>query len=123
MAKKNAMKKLLEVLQYRENDIRFNTDIDVEKNPGMISGITLNSAMAMATKLWGGKEQSVLAVIRALILADLACSVNRKQMIRMMDEESRKLAKAMNEAVEAFRANGGTVMTFGPGTAPSKTKS
>ena len=62
------MKKILEVLQYGENDIRFNTDIDVEKT-------------------WG------------------------------------KIARAMSDALEAFRKDGGKVLSFSPGIQPPKTKS
>ena len=39
------MKKILEVLQYGEFDIRFNTDIDVMKNPALAQHITIKSAL------------------------------------------------------------------------------
>ena len=117
------MKKLLEVLQYGENEIRFNTEFDVHKNVETLPAIVLGAAMSMTTKLWGGNEMSVLAIIRALCIADLAVSVNRKDMIRQLDEESEAMAKMFFETMEAFRRGGGTLMTFGPGVFPSKTKS
>ena len=117
------MKKILEVLQYGENDIRFNTDIDVEKSPEKLVTLTLAVAMTMATKLWGGNERSVIAVIRALAIADMSCCVHRRQMIRMLDEESGKMARAMSDALEAFRKDGGKVLSFSPGIQPPKAKS
>ena len=82
------MKKILEVLQYGDIDIRFNTDFDPVKNPNVIPDVISRTAFAMVTRLWGGNEMAVLAMIRALAIADLAVSVNRKQMIR--DYERRK---------------------------------
>ena len=117
------MKKILEVLQYGETDIRFNTDIDVEKNPEELQPLVIALIMTMATKLWGGNELSVLAVIRGLILADLSLSVNRKEMIKLMDEESGKLAKALADTFSEMRKKGMTVHTFGPGVKPPKIKS
>lgn len=54
----------------------------------------------MVTRLWGGNETAVLAMIRALAIADLAVSVNRKQMER----------------------NGEKVIRFAPGVTPSSFK-
>ena len=67
------MKKILEVLRYGENDIRFRTDIDPLKDPNVIHETVIELAMAMMTTLWGGNEQAVLAMIRALSIADLGC--------------------------------------------------
>lgn len=117
------MKKILEVLQYGETDIRFNTDIDTTKNPGIILDIIAKSAFTMMTKLWGGNEQSVLAMIRALAIADLSVSVNRKEMIRQMDETSQMMNKSMKEARKAFEKNGGKMIVFGPGVKPGPMKS
>ena len=89
------MKKILEVLQYGEMDIRFNTDIDVNKNPEVVLDIVSKVAFSMATKLWGGNELSVLAMIRALSIADLALSVNRKEMIKELDRSSETMARTM----------------------------
>lgn len=121
--KKNVMKKILEVLQYGEMDIRFNTDIDVDKNPEVVLDIVSKVAFSMATKLWGGNELSVLAMIRALSIADLALSVNRKEMIKELDRSSETMARTMKMAAEEFRRNGGKLMTFGPGIMPGKTRS
>lgn len=121
--KKKVMKKILEVLQYGEMDIRFNTDIDVNKNPEVVLDIVSNVAFSMATKLWGGNEISVLAMIRALSIADLALSVNRKEMIKELDRSSETMARTMKMAAEEFRRNGGKLMTFGPGIMPGKTRS
>lgn len=123
LAEKNVMKKILEVLQYGEMDIRFNTDIDVNKNPEAVLDIVSNVAFSMATKLWGGNELSVLAMIRALSIADLALSVNRKEMIKELDRSSETMARTMKMAAEEFRRNGGKLMTFGPGIMPGKTRS
>lgn len=123
LAEKNVMKKILEVLQYGEMDIRFNTDIDVNKNPEVVLDIVSKVAFSMATKLWGGNELSVLAMIRALSIADLALSVNRKEMIKELDRSSETMARTMKMAAEEFRRNGGKLMTFGPGIMPGKTRS
>ena len=123
LAEKNVMKKILEVLQYGEMDIRFNTDIDVNKNPEAVLDIVSKVAFSMATKLWGGNEISVLAMIRALSIADLALSVNRKEMIKELDRSSETMARTIKMAAEEFRRNGGKLMTFGPGIMPGKTRS
>ena len=117
------MKKILEVLQYGEGDIRFNTDLTVNQLSREIPSITADASIAMATNLWGGNEQAVLAMIRVLSIADLALSVNRKEMIRWLDRESGNLYKAFQDANAAFQKEGGKVMTFGPGVMPPKTRS
>ena len=96
------MKKILEVLRYGENDIRFHTDIDPKKDPEIINQTVVEVAMAMMTTLWGGNEQAVLAMIRALSIADLGVSVNRRQMISFLDDASESLAASLNEARKAF---------------------
>ncbi len=73
------MKKILEVLQDGDIDIRFNTDLDPVKHPNVIPNVITRTAFAMVTKLWGGNEAAVLAMIRALAIADLAVSVNRQK--------------------------------------------
>ena len=117
-AKKRTMKKILEVLQYGDHDIRFNTDIDVKKNPRIVEKIIPTLALTMATRLWGGNEVSVLAMIRALIIADLGISVNREDMVEMMANAAEQLAQAMNEAREAMNRDGIKVQVFGPGITP-----
>ena len=117
------MKKILEVLQYGETDFRFNTDIDPVKNPKVIPDILTGITFSMATRLWGGNETAVLAMIRTLAMADLALSVNRKEMLRYLDENSAAIARSFEESRKEFERRGGKMMTFGPGVAPPKSKS
>ena len=118
------MKKILEVLQYGDSDIRFNTDIHVEKSPGIIiPDITTKVSFTMATKLWGGNELSVLAMIRALAIADLSLCVNRVQMLREMGELSANLARSFKETTEMMKKEGYQIQTFSPLVQPSKIKS
>ena len=58
----------------------------------------------MATRLWGGNETSVIAIIRALAIADLTLCVNRKEMIEMLDDLSRMGASALNEIQKELSA-------------------
>ena len=117
------MKKILEVLQYGDLDIRFNTDINVLKDPDIIPEIISRTSFAMTTKLWGGNERDVLAMIRALSIADLGVSVNRKEMVRYLDQSSEMLARSFMEARKEFQKNGGLINVFPPGITPSGTKS
>lgn len=117
------MKKILEVLQYGDNDIRFKTDLEVEKNPQMVLELTSKFAWAMLTSLWGGNERSVLAVLRSLGIADLAVSVNRKEMVRFLDESSEMMARGIQEAQQRMEQEGIKITTFGPGVQPSKMRS
>ena len=117
------MKKILEVLRYGENDIRFNTDIDRLKDPEIIHQTVTELAMAMMTSLWGGNEQAVLAMIRALAISDLGVSVNRRQMVAFLNEASEVLADSLRAARKAFEESGGKVMVFGPGVAPPESRS
>lgn len=117
------MKKILEVLQYGDLDIRFNTDINVQKNPNIIPETISTAAFNMVTKLWGGNELSVLAMIRALAIADLAVSVNRKEMVRYLDEASGDMARALSEARKEFEKEGGKIFAFPPEITPSAVKS
>lgn len=117
------MKKILEVLRYGENDIRFRTDMDPLKDPNVVPQTVSEVAFAMMTTLWGGNEQAVLAMIRALAIADLGVSVNRKEMLAFLDDASGTLAKTFRSARKAFEKSGGKMQVFGPGIAPGKTKS
>ena len=117
------MKKILEVLQYGETDIRFNTDLKPTAHPDSLPMLVGNAAFAMTTKLWGGNELDVLAVIRALAIADLAVSVNRKDMIKMMDQDSEMFARILAETRRDYEKNGGKVIAFPPLIVPSKTRS
>ena len=117
------MKKILEVLRYGENDIRFNTDIDPLKDPEIIHQTVIELAMAMMTTLWGGNEQAVLAMIRALAISDLGVSVNRRQMLGFLNDASGALEESLRSARKAFEESGGKVMVFGPAVPPSKSGS
>lgn len=117
------MKKLLEVTQYDDIDMRFNTDLNVQKDPYACMQIALQAAITMATKLWGGNEMSVMAVIRALAIADLAISVNRQQMIKMLADSADEVAKMLEEMKETAEQCGLKVQTFAPGTKKPFTKS
>ena len=116
------MKKILEVLQYGDTDIRFNTDFDPVKNPNVVPDVITRTSFAMVTKLWGGNETAVLAMIRALAIADLAVSVNRKTILRHYDEDSAALAKSFWEAKREFEKNGGKMTVIMPGGKPSSVK-
>ena len=117
------MKKILEVLRYGENDIRFHTDLDPKKDPEIINQTVVEVAMAMMTTLWGGNETAVLAMIRALSIADLGVSVNRRQMVSFLNEASESLAASLHEARKTFEKSGGKVSVFAPGMAPPKSRS
>lgn len=112
------MKKILEVLQYGD-ELRFNTDVDAAKCPNVVPETISRAAFTMVTKLWGGNELSVLAMIRALAVADLAVSVNRKQMIKHLDEASADFAKCMAQAKKEMERNGAQIVTFPPGIKPT----
>ncbi|MBO4428219.1 MAG: hypothetical protein J5771_07045 [Bacteroidales bacterium] len=117
------MKKIIEVLQYGANDIRFKTDFDVEKDPQSVLDVALLATMSMMTSLWGGNETSVVAIIRALAIADLAASVNPDKMLEEMGKAAAGIAKSIQEAKEQFEKSGGRITTFAPGIQPGKTKS
>ena len=117
------MEKILEVLRYGEFDIRFNTDIDPLKSPVVIPDLISRVSFNMATKLWGGNEQAVLAMIRSLAIADLGLAVNRKEMLRWLGSQSELVARALDHAKKDFEKDGGKVMVFGPGIMPGKMKS
>lgn len=115
------MKKILEVLQNENGEIRFYTDINVDKNPEEIMNIAPMAAISMATKLWGGNEVSVLAVIRALMVADLSLSVNRKEMVRGMTQSAEALERCMLEAKKEFEKSGGRITMVPPAIKSAKT--
>ena len=116
------MKKILEVVQYGDHDIRFNTDIKVRSDSEATALLT-SIALAMVTKLWGGNEREVLAMIRALAIADLSVCVNRKDMVKMLDIDSKHLAMAMQDAQKEMERRGVKVITFAPGVQPPKFRS
>lgn len=114
------MKTVLQVLQYGDSDFRFKTDFDPQHNPQCIIDIITGASFSMMTTLWGGNENAVIAVLRALTIADLSVCANRKEMIRMLDEESAQLVKARKEAQKEFEKKGGKITIFGPGIVPPK---
>lgn len=115
------MKKILEVTQFGDFDIRFNTDMDFVKHPEALPDITSAAAFAMTTKLWGGNENSVIAAIRALAIADIACCAHPEEILGGIGEAAKSLSQAMREARKHFERNGGTVAVFYPGV-PSSPK-
>ena len=117
------MKKILEILQYGETDIRFKTDLKPTTHPDDIPSLIGEVSLAMMTTLWGGNELDVLAVIRTLAIADLALCVNRKEMIRSLDKESEVCARLLEEARREFNKNGGKFVVVPPYVNPPKTRS
>lgn len=109
------MKKILEVLQCSNGELRFNTDVDVIKNPESVIDITDMVIFTMARKLWGGNEHSVIAMIRALFIADMALSPNRNSICKNLTEES----KVMYEIFQKSISQCGKVQTFPPGFTPN----
>jgi hypothetical protein len=116
------MKKILEVLQYGDRDIRFNTDIKLGSDLEATTLLT-SIALAMVTTLWGGNEKEVLAMIRALAIADLSVCVNRKEMLKVLELDSKHLARAFMDAQKEMERRGIKVMTFAPGVQPPKMRS
>lgn len=100
------MKKILEVLQDGDGQLRFNTDVDVRKEPTLAMEITNSAMFAMATTLWGGNEISVLAMIRALAIADLSVSVNQNEMIDSYKESARELGKVFRNIMREAERSG-----------------
>ncbi|MBO7575448.1 MAG: hypothetical protein J6S99_06550 [Bacteroidales bacterium] len=117
------MKKILEILQYGETDIRFKTDLKPAEKPDTIPGLIAAFCFAMMTSLWGGNEQDVMAIIRALAIADLSVSVNREEMIKMIDLESAEFSRLVQEAHREFEKNGGKIVQFAPFIQPGKMRS
>lgn len=112
------MKKILEVLQDGSGLLRFNTDIDVTKNPHMALDITQSAIISMATTLWGGNEISVLAMIRALAIADLSVSVNQNEMIEYLRQSSKSLGEAFRLTMENAERQGRATI-FPPNVKPN----
>ena len=117
------MKKILEVLQFGDGDIRFSTDFHAENNPDSITDIMTGAAAAMTTTLWGGNEASVMAVIRALCVADLACSINRKEMIDFLDQMSEDLQESMAQARYIMERAGYSIHVYPPTVKPTSSMS
>lgn len=100
------MKKILEVLQCSNGELRFNTDLKVQKNPMELMDITISAMLSMATKLFGENEQAVVAIIRALFVADMAISVDRKVVLKGLGEESEKMGQQFMEMMKVLQSQG-----------------
>jgi hypothetical protein len=108
------MKKILEVTLIGRGEVKFSTDFNAETEASQLPGIIYDALWSMVTDLWGGNEASVLAMIRALSVADLAASTNRSQMIKFLDEESRVLSNILHKTMSDMDKRG-IGQTFAPG--------
>ena len=108
------MKKILEVLECSNGELKFNTDVDVIKDPESVIDITGKAIYCMATKLWGGNEHSVIAVIRALFMADMALSPARNIICKGLSKES----EIMYEIFQKSLSQCGQAHIFPPGINP-----
>lgn len=115
------MKKILEVLQYGEGELRFNTDLDLQKDPMAIMDITVSAMLSMATKLWGGNEQTVIAIIRSLFVADMAISTDRKTVLKGLGYEAEKMGDEFIKMMKTLQDHG-KAMSFLPGVQPPMSK-
>ena len=102
------MKRILEVLQDGDGQLKFRTDINVWKDPMASMDIIQNAMLSMS-----GNEQSVLAMIRSLAIADLALCTNRDEMIEHLKDASRSLADAFNSVLQEEQLRG-SVTIFPP---------
>lgn len=100
------MKKLLEVLEYSDTDIRFNTELDFTKKPQRFMNLIPKIMMSMSSSLFGKNEINVFAIIRALAVADLALSRNREELLRELDVESEGLGQAFKDIIEIMSRQG-----------------
>lgn len=110
------MRKILEVLQSSTGELTFDTDIDVEMDPTAVMDIMGSAIFCMATKLWGGNEGSVTAMIRALFVADMAISSDRDIVMKGLMQEAAQMGKLFNEMMEDLEEKG-VAQRFGPGVA------
>lgn len=98
--KYRSMRKILEVLQGSTGELTFDTDIDVEKDPSAVMDIMSSAMFCMATKLWGGNEHSVIAVIRSLF--------------KGLVQEAAHMGKLFDDMMGAMEKKG-KVQSFAPG--------
>lgn len=111
------MKTILEVLDCGNGEVRFNTDFKIARNPSCIPELLSKIAFNMTTRLWGGNEADVLAIIRLLAVSDLSVSVNRKEMIKMLDQESASFGSIFRKAAREMESDG-KMHTIYPGVTP-----
>ena len=110
------MRKILEVLQSSTGELTFDTDIDVEMDPTAVMDVMSSAIFCMATKLWGGNEGSVTAMIRALFVADMAISSDRDIVMKGLMKEAAQMGKLFNDMMKALEEKG-AAQRFGPGVA------
>ena len=113
------MKKIIEVIEKDNEEIYFNTDLkmtDLVELPLLAGRLAFN----MMTRLWGGNEKILLAVIRNLAIADLAVSYNRKDMIAMLDHASYETSKLVDETISEMKKDGCQITVYAPGVKPPK---
>lgn len=109
------------MLQCGDGELKFNTDLDVQKDPMAIMDLTVNAMFNMATRLWGGNEKTVIAVIRALFVADMAISVDRKIVLKGLGKESEKMGEQFMKTMKTLQDQG-KAMSFPPGVRPPSSK-
>ncbi len=77
----------------------------------------------MITKLWGGNELSVLAMIRLLAITSLAVCGNREELLENLAHDSEELARVIKEANKKARAEGIDIIVYPPYMMPPDGKS
>lgn len=112
------MKKILEVLEYSDTEIRFNTDLDFTKQPQSVLDLVPKMMMAMSATLFGKTEINVFAVIRALAVSDLALSNNREELLVNLDLTSEAHGVAFRETIDIM-VNAGKAVKIAPGASAS----
>ena len=97
------MKKILEVLQYGDGGIRFDTDIDVRRDKDIGTALMCKLLMVMQSDYWHPISDYVYDMIYALTVADLACSVNREEMLEIIRKDSENVLKIKEESNRMLR--------------------
>lgn len=113
------MRKLIEVFEKDNCEICFKTDLkmtDISELPILAGRV----AFSMMTRLWGGNEEIILAVIRNLAIADLAVCYNRKEIISFLDKASSETSMLLKETLEDMRKHGCQFTEYAPGVGPQK---
>ncbi len=117
------MKKILEVIQCDDGELKFNTDVDVRMNPGSVIDLSVKAMYSMATSLWGDNEQAVIAVIRALFVADMAISVDRDIILKGLGERSEEMGEIFIGMMNKLQAQGKATAFYPGRPVPSKERS
>ena len=95
--------------------------LGTKKNPMAIMDLTVAAMFSMATKLWGGNEQTVIAVIRSLFVADMAISTDRKTMLKGLGKEAEQMGDEFMKKMKTLQDQG-KAMTFPAGVQPPMSK-